>query len=187
MENKDELIYKLEEYLEHFPGEKDRLHTFKEFLQSTENALLYTRKNFIGHITASAFILNKEKDALLLLKHKILNKWLQPGGHIDETDTFIVGAALREAAEETGIKAEELHLSTNFIFDIDSHPIPENKKKGEAAHVHHDVRYLFTCKNNNSLNYNKEEVMGGQWVKLTELTNYPEVSNVVEKINNIIA
>jgi hypothetical protein len=52
------------------------------------------------HVTGSAIVLGPR--GVLLLRHKRLGIWLQPGGHIDPGETPWA-AALREAHEETGL------------------------------------------------------------------------------------
>src|SRR5437762_10909961 len=39
-----------------------------------------------GHFTASAFVLSPDYDEVLLIFHKKLGRWLQPGGHVDAGD-----------------------------------------------------------------------------------------------------
>ena len=41
---------------------------------------------------------------MLLTLHPRFGRWLQLGGHCEDTDVDIFGAALREATEESGIK-----------------------------------------------------------------------------------
>ena len=55
------------------------------------------------HFCASTFVINPDNKKVLLVKHKKYNKWLQPGGHIEENETP-EEAAIREVYEETGIK-----------------------------------------------------------------------------------
>lgn len=55
------------------------------------------------HFCACAYIVNPNNRKLLLVKHKEYNKWLQPGGHIENNETP-EEAAIREVYEETGIK-----------------------------------------------------------------------------------
>ncbi len=57
----------------------------------------------IRHYTASAVILDDE-DRVLLVHHNKIGLWLYPGGHIDPNEDP-AQAALREVAEETGIRA----------------------------------------------------------------------------------
>jgi len=75
----------------------------------------------------------------LLIHHKKLNCWFQPGGHIEIQDTSFRDTAIRETQEELGI--ETLQYISDTIFDIDIHSIPG--KDSEPTHNHYDVRYLI--------------------------------------------
>lgn len=183
MQNQAEVLDLVKQYLTKFPQEANRMESFISFVKAFEGAELYIRKNFVGHLTASAFIISPQKDSLLLLKHKSLNKWLQPGGHIDLEDANIIAAALREVEEETGLTEKDISLAYDLIFDIDSHHIPANSKKSEPAHVHHDVRFLFICNTNSIIKPNADEATGIDWIKVDELYNYPDIAGIVEKIN----
>lgn len=96
-----------------------------------------------GHFTASAFVLSPRRDALLLILHGKLNRWLQPGGHIEPDDTTVPDAAMREAREETGLS--ELSLLSPLPFDLDVHDLPPYG--GNPGHAHFDVRYLLQAGN----------------------------------------
>ncbi len=56
-----------------------------------------------GHVTASAFIVNDDRERVLLCLHGRFNMWCQVGGHCEPEDETLGGAALREATEESGI------------------------------------------------------------------------------------
>ncbi|HEY7051641.1 MAG TPA: NUDIX domain-containing protein [Mycobacterium sp.] len=56
-----------------------------------------------GHVTASTLVLDDTGENVLLTLHPRIGRWLQLGGHCEHTDTDIVAAAEREAAEESGI------------------------------------------------------------------------------------
>jgi 8-oxo-dGTP pyrophosphatase MutT (NUDIX family) len=56
-----------------------------------------------GHITASALVLDHTGTETLLTLHPRLGRWVQLGGHCEDTDADIAAAALREATEESGI------------------------------------------------------------------------------------
>ena len=57
-----------------------------------------------GHITASALVLDHGGGHALLTLHPRVGKWLQLGGHCEDSDSDISAAALREATEESGIE-----------------------------------------------------------------------------------
>jgi 8-oxo-dGTP pyrophosphatase MutT (NUDIX family) len=56
-----------------------------------------------GHVTGSALVLDHTGTRALLTLHPRFGRWLQLGGHCEDADPDIVSAALREAAEESGI------------------------------------------------------------------------------------
>lgn len=91
-----------------------------------------------GHFTASGFVLNSARDSLLLIRHKKLGLWLQPGGHIEEGDADFLAAVRREVREETGLC--NLRLMER-LYDVDIHEIPE--RHDAARHLHFDLRALF--------------------------------------------
>ena len=186
MKSKQEIAGLLDIYREQFPDEYDSTKLFSDFLLQTPENNLFHRKNFSGHITTSAFIIDVGYKEILLLRHKSLGRWLQPGGHVEADDSLLLSAQ-REAEEETGIpKIQLLNVSlfedNETPFDIDSHYIPANLKKQEDGHYHHDLRYLFVYTGDGKIDYNEEESTGLKWVKFTELANDPTFGMVVKKI-----
>lgn len=59
---------------------------------------------------------------VLLIHHKKLGVWLQPGGHVEPFET-LVEAAVRECREETGIDIAHL-LSPGKKVDEYAYPMP---------------------------------------------------------------
>ena len=190
MTAKKDITTCMENYLTRFPEETDRCKIFSDYLHRNRDESLYDRKNFDGHITTSAFIINSLASEILLLKHKSLNRWLQPGGHV-EGDGSLLQSALREVEEETAITADQLeHIEVvaeiEMPFDIDSHYIPENTKKQEAAHYHHDFRYLFVYDGDGSVKFDPDESTGLKWVPFTELENDETFGAMIRKIRSIL-
>src|ERR1700730_4316464 len=62
-----------------------------------------SKKPIERHFTATAFVIHDQK--VLLLYHAKFNKWLPPGGHVEENETPVT-CAIREAYEETGLHIE---------------------------------------------------------------------------------
>ena len=89
-----------------------------------------------GHLTASALVLDADRERALLTHHKKLGRWLQLGGHCDG-DANLPAVALREAREESGI--EGLRVVPAPI-DVDIHTIPA--RPGEPEHLHLDTRFV---------------------------------------------
>jgi 8-oxo-dGTP pyrophosphatase MutT (NUDIX family) len=114
-----------------------------------------------GHLTGSAWVVSPDGERHLLLHHRKLDKWLQPGGHADG-QTDLAEVALREAFEETGL--ESLRVVTDnhgvAVLDLDVHDIPARYAPDgsliEDGHEHHDVRFLFQADADESLCINDE-------------------------------
>jgi 8-oxo-dGTP pyrophosphatase MutT (NUDIX family) len=81
------------------------------------------------HVTSSAIVVGPR--GVLLHRHKRLDMWLQPGGHIDEGETP-EQAAVRETLEETGLTP----IGEPEFVHVDVHP-------GPRGHTHLDLRYLI--------------------------------------------
>jgi 8-oxo-dGTP pyrophosphatase MutT (NUDIX family) len=103
-----------------------------------------------GHFTASAMIVDDSCARVLLLHHTKLERWLQPGGHVDGQGD-LASAALREATEETGIVDLEV---VGPAIDLDIHTIPE--RGDEPEHEHLDVRFLVRAPDGAVLDANHE-------------------------------
>lgn len=87
------------------------------------------------HVTGSAIVVGPR--GVVLLKHRRLGLWLQPGGHVDPGETPWDGA-LREAREETGLEVSFADMGDDGVprlVHVDVHP-------GGRGHTHLDLRYL---------------------------------------------
>jgi len=73
-----------------------------------------------GHITASTLVVDATGEKVLLTLHPRFGRWLQLGGHCEDTDADIFGAALREATEESGIEGLRLdrHLAAIHVHPV---------------------------------------------------------------------
>lgn len=128
------MIRALQRYRDQWQGESAVVAQFDAFLHT--QADVFSRSNRSGHFTGSSWLVSADGTRVLLMHHRKLDRWLQPGGHADG-DPELVRVALREAQEETGVAG--LHVEGD-IFDIDRHRIPA--RGDEPEHWHYDVRYV---------------------------------------------
>ena len=127
-----------------------------------ETATPFRRDQFLpGHVTASGFVVNAERNALLLILHRKLGRWLQPGGHIEQTDADVAAAAAREVREEVGLS----NLTPVSLLDVDVHAIPAHGV--QPSHEHFDVRFLFCAGDQSPCA--SSEVRAARWVPIDEL------------------
>ena len=131
-----------------------------EFLNHHNDALYRTCVE--GHLTGSAIIVENSHERVLVMLHKKLGIWLQPGGHADG-EGHLSNVAFREALEETGI--ENLALWPTAI-DCDVHRIPEFGD--EKEHFHFDLTYLLLAPEEAVIKRNHEST-DMRWVTLEEL------------------
>lgn len=154
----------LEAYRGHDEREEAmRLRTIA-FIASDPGA--FERTTPAGHVTASAWIVDPTRTHALLLHHRKLERWLQPGGHVDG-DTDVRGAALREAREESGLRT--LRFVHDGVYDVDIHRIPA--RAGEPAHEHFDIRFALEADPREPLRGNLESYEL-RWVALDALDAY---------------
>lgn len=116
-----------------------------------EHSDCFERTCLPGHVTGSAWLLNRDGTHVLLTHHRKLNMWLQLGGHCDG-QADVLDVSIREAQEESGI--HNIEPVMNNIFDVDIHLIPE--RPGEAAHYHYDINFLLRVKDNSSFAVSEE-------------------------------
>lgn len=141
------------------PDEQPFIAPFLELLKHPD---AYQRTHLPGHLTGSAWIVDRSRKFVLLTHHAKLNRWLQPGGHADGHENIFT-VAVREAEEETGLKNFIRHMS---LFDVDIHTIPARKDFPE--HLHYDVRFLLETDRDHSLKLS-DESHALAWVPIEEL------------------
>lgn len=164
----------LEGYYRQFPREIGRHEILASQLRDDDDVLV--RGNMRGHVTTSATVLDWTGNKVLLIHHKIFDKWLPPGGHFEAPGT-LWQSAVREVAEETGLLKVDPHawtVATGVPIDIDTHPIPENSRKGEGAHFHHDIRFLAVASDEHQLRPQPDEVHAVRWAAVSELRESPD-------------
>lgn len=100
------------------PAQDALRHTYLAFLDAAERACL--RESAAGHLTASTIVFDATLTHVLLTLHPRVGKWIQLGGHCEESDPTLADAAAREADEESGISGLRL---TSAPVHLHTHPI----------------------------------------------------------------
>lgn len=129
-----------------------------------------------GHLTASALVISADGQQVLLVAHRRIRRWVQPGGHLEPTDPTVAAAALREATEETGLSG--LRLDPRPL-DLDVHPL--TCSLGLPTR-HFDVRFLAVCSQaaEPAISAESDDVRWFRWDALPG-TVTPDVAGLVAK------
>lgn len=169
---------KIIDLLQQYQPKLKEIHYKEKMLKFiNENENCFERSLEIGHITGSAWLINKDGDKALLMQHAKLNNWFQLGGHADG-DSDILAVAIKEASEESGISA--IKAISNDIFDIDIHEIPANHK--EKSHFHYDIRFLLQVASDETIKINRESNQLLWFCRNTE--NLPSKEESIIRMHN---
>ena len=157
------------------------LADMRKLVASSDNYLL--RENHFAHFTASAMVVSKDLKRVVLLHHKKLEKWLQPGGHADG-DADLAQVALKEASEETGIVNLKLFENSMGIvpIDLDIHEIPA--RKSDPSHYHYDVRFLIQATDSEKLVINHES-NALKWLSFEEVREQTDERSVIRMLDKL--
>ena len=137
---KENLIRQIENYPPFNEQEEKDKALILGWIRNNENA--FSRENTVAHITASAWVVNKDRSKVLMVYHNIYNSWSWLGGHADgETD--LLSVAIREVKEEAGIS--NVRPVSEEIFSLESLTVDGHVKKGNyvSSHLHLNITYLL--------------------------------------------
>jgi len=136
--HRQQLLSLLTNYQTRFMDESGYVQRAIHYIQQNEDC--FYRELWPIHVTGSAWVVSPDRSKVLMMHHKKLDQWFQPGGHADG-DSDIVRVALKETEEETGISAEDIKLVDGGIFDVDIHSIAPYGN--DPQHDHIDIRFLL--------------------------------------------
>ncbi|RHV63118.1 NUDIX domain-containing protein [Clostridium sp. OM02-18AC] len=158
--DRKELISKIKKYQPFNEQEEMDKALILNWIETQENA--FSRENTVAHMTASAWVVNKERSKVLMIYHNIYNSWSWLGGHADgETDLLAV--AVREVKEEAGIT--NVRPVSDEIFSLESLTVDGHVKKGRyvSSHLHLNVTYLLEADSEEAVSVKADENSGVAW------------------------
>lgn len=171
--NRNELLAKLNN---HIPADEFEWAMWANTIEFVEqNPRCFERSLAIGHVTASGWVVSPDRQHVLLMHHRKLNRWFQPGGHCDG-DPNVLGVAMKEVREETGIRAMPVRVA---IFDVDVHLIPATTQEG--AHYHYDIRFQLEADPTHEVAYN-HEAREVRWVPIEEVILYNSSESILRMV-----
>ncbi|MBO5478028.1 MAG: NUDIX hydrolase [Clostridia bacterium] len=177
----------LKEQIEKYIPVNEQEKKDKEFMLKTFEDFgdVLTRENEYLHFTSSAFVVNKNRDKVLMIYHNIYNSWGWTGGHADGEEDLL-SVAIREVEEETSVKNIKV-LNNREIVAIDTLPVAGHVKRGKYvdAHIHLSVAYVFEADENDEIKIKEDENSNVAWQdieKAVELSTEPHMKPVYSKI-----
>ena len=132
-----------------------------------EEADVFTRENDRMHMTASAWVTNEAHDGVLMAYHNIYDSWAWLGGHADGEEDLLA-VALREANEESGIRAEPVSPE---IFSLEILHVAPHVKRGHfvCAHLHLNATYLLEAEDQAPIRCKPDENSAVRWLDTAEV------------------
>jgi ADP-ribose pyrophosphatase YjhB (NUDIX family) len=171
--------------LEYEPqSEEEEIHLKKMQTVVDNKNCLFSHFFSPGHFTSSAFVLSPDEQSIALIFHPLFQLWIQPGGHLDDTDRSIREAAIREVMEEISLKSVCTVEWSPSILDLDIHQVPFNPYKKQPPHEHYDVRFLFRAPTWEISPAN--EIKQVQWVQLKDIHTVQTDASVRNGVKRIL-
>ena len=151
------------------------------------------------HFTATAFVIDS-KNRVLLLWHRRLQRWMPPGGHVEEDETP-EDAAKRECKEETNLDVEIIGDAEPNLFARNPaegrmltkpvamllENIPACPERSEGAHQHMDFLYLARPLNEtHAQELAKDESDGMRWFTKEEIAKLDTRKEIFSNVQQYI-
>lgn len=176
---REELIQELKKYQPWNEQEEKDVRVIIDALEKEPDIFLRENKN--RHMTASAWIVNKDRSKTIMAYHNIYDSFTWLGGHADGQED-LSKVALMEVMEESGI--QNPRLVTPNIFSVEILTVNGHIKRGEyvSSHLHLNVTYLIEADESESLQMKEDENSDVQWFSFEEALQISKEPWFVERI-----
>lgn len=135
------------------------------------------RSDEMAHFSASAWVVNPARTKVLMLYHNIYNSWSWPGGHADGEEDLL-GVALREVREETGLK--DVRAITDALYSLEILTVNAHFKRGRyvVPHLHLNLTYLLEADDRQALQSKPDENSAVKWFSLEQAVDASSESDM---------
>ena len=164
--NRQKLVSQIRRYVPYNEQEEADKALILNWIEKNDDAFL--RDNVVAHMTASAWVVDKDRSKVLMVYHNIYHSWSWLGGHADgETDLLAV--AIREVKEEAGIS--DVRPVSEEIFSLESLTVDGHVKKGRyvSSHLHLNVTFLLEGDTEAPLAVKPDENSRVGWIPADEI------------------
>ena len=163
---KEKLIRQIERYTPFNEQESADKATLLTLLRQDTD--ISRRDHLIAHLTASAWVVNPERNKVLMAYHNLYNSWAWLGGHADGNfDLAIV--AEKEAREESGLT--DVRLVSDDILSLEILTVDGHEKKGNyvPSHLHLNLTYLLEADPNAPICIKEDENSQVGWINFADI------------------
>lgn len=174
--HRQDLLERLSRYRTDFMEETAMVSRTLRFIIDHEDC--FNRELMHGHVTGSAWVVNPARTHTLMLHHRKLDRWFQPGGHADG-DPDILQVVTKEVSEESGIALEHIKLLSDEIFDVDVHTIYPSQY--DDRHEHFDIRFLIEIDDRIEIPGNNESHQVG-WIPLYRVSHFNNMRSLYRMV-----
>ena len=180
--HRQELLSLLQQHRTRFMDEAAYIRRAFTFVEEHED--IFYRELWPAHVTGSAWVVSPDRESVLMLHHRKLDQWFQPGGHADG-DNDVLRVALRETSEETGLDPAHIRLIDDAVFDVDIHTILASHEA--PSHEHIDIRFLVEIDDSLPLPGSDEahEVLWVDFHDISRFNNNRSTYRMVEKTREL--
>jgi 8-oxo-dGTP pyrophosphatase MutT (NUDIX family) len=180
--HRQELLNLLRRHRTRFMDEAAYIRRASTFVEEHED--IFYRELWPAHVTGSAWVVSPDRESVLMLHHRKLDQWFQPGGHADG-DNDVLRVALRETSEETGLDPAHIRLIDEAVFDVDIHTILASHEA--PRHEHIDIRFLVEIDDSLPLPGSDEahEVLWVDFHDISRFNNNRSTYRMVEKTREL--